>query len=466
MSSPPTVLSLTASMVNNIILDPAQYYFKSAIGYLISLSSTRRTIVIHEFRGRITRNELYEAAETYLGTKISPDTKRFAVHKTKREKKLNSSIENNQEIVDIYQNVQLKWRFAIAESQNPNKADKKFFELTFHKKFKEKVLDGYLPFVLEEYQKITNNDKVRKLYAMNLSDDYGEIGRNWGSINFEHPATFETLAIEEKTKKAIIKDLDKFVSREEFYKTVGKPWKRGYLLYGPPGTGKSSLVAAMANYLNYDIYDLELTSVKTNADLRRILATTTNRSILVIEDIDCSVELRNRQLGNGSYNKKLTLSGLLNFIDGLWSSCGDERIIIFTTNYKDRLDPALLRSGRMDMFIHMPYCTTQGFKVLASNYLGINGHHKLYGEIKGLIEDVQVTPAEIAGELMKSDNARIALGEVVNFLKRKKFKEHDIEEDKCSGSEKEAKRMKRKKIADRTTRNCRKITTGVRSRRC
>ncbi|KAJ0704928.1 putative P-loop containing nucleoside triphosphate hydrolase [Helianthus annuus] len=38
----------------------------------------------------------------------------------------------------------------------------------------------------------------------------------------------------------------------------------------------------------------------------------------------------------------VTLSGFLNFIDGLWSSCGDERIIIFTTNRKEKLDPALI----------------------------------------------------------------------------------------------------------------------------
>ena len=64
---------------------------------------------------------------------------------------------------------------------------------------------------------------------------------------------------------------------------------------------------------------------------------------------------------------QFTLSGLLNIIDGLWSSCGDERIIVFTTNHKDPLDPALLRPGRMDMHLHMSYCTMDGFKLLASN---------------------------------------------------------------------------------------------------
>lgn len=80
----------------------------------------------------------------------------------------------------------------------------------------------------------------------------------------------------------------------------------------------------------------------------------------------------------------MTLSGFLNFIDGLWSSIGDERIIIFTTNHKDKLDPALLRPGRMDVHIHMSYCTPCGFKLLASNYLGVEDH-ELFGKIEELV---------------------------------------------------------------------------------
>nr|KAJ0221000.1 hypothetical protein LSAT_V11C200078340 [Lactuca sativa] len=44
--------------------------------------------------------------------------------------------------------------------------------------------------------------------------------------------------------------------------------------------------------------------------------------------------------------------------------CGDERIMIFTTNHKDKLDAALIRPGRMDFHIHTSYCTPCGFPQL------------------------------------------------------------------------------------------------------
>ncbi|OWM78343.1 hypothetical protein CDL15_Pgr016067 [Punica granatum] len=86
-------------------------------------------------------------------------------------------------------------------------------------------------------------------------------------------------------------DLNTFAKGRDFYHKVGRAWKRGYLLCGPPGSGKSSLIAAMANFLCYNVYDLELTKVADNSELRALLIQTTSRSIIVIEDIDCSIDL-------------------------------------------------------------------------------------------------------------------------------------------------------------------------------
>jgi chaperone BCS1 len=148
----------------------------------------------------------------------------------------------------------------------------------------------------------------------------------------------------------------------------------------------------------------------------------------VIEDIDCSLDLTGQrkkrkekdddeadkekdpiskmkreaeeESGSGS---KVTLSGLLNVIDGIWSACGGERIIIFTTNYVDKLDPALIRRGRMDKHIVMSYCCFEAFKVLAKNYLDIESH-ELFGKIEELFVESKMSPADVADSLMpKSD---------------------------------------------------------------
>ncbi|XP_070682863.1 AAA-ATPase At2g18193-like [Malus domestica] len=151
--------------------------------------------------------------------------------------------------------------------------------------------------------------------------------------------------MEPEMNAALVEDLERFRKRNEYYMRVGKAWKRGYFLYGLPGMGKSSLVAAMANYLKFDIFDLDLREVQCNSDLRRLLIGTKSRSILVIEDIDCSVELQNRDSDNepkAAEDNKISISAILNFIDGLWSTCEEERIVVFMTNHKDRLDPALL----------------------------------------------------------------------------------------------------------------------------
>ncbi|XP_059072924.1 AAA-ATPase At4g30250 [Cryptomeria japonica] len=224
---------------------------------------------------------------------------------------------------------------------------------------------------------------------------------NWSSVAFRHPSTFKTLALDPSLKHKIKHDLDCFLQSREFYRKTGRAWKRGYLLYGPPGTGKSSLIAAIANYMNYDVYDLEITRVLDNPNLRQLLLATSSKSVIVIEDIDCSMSRcpseshKDESKGARQATSAITLSGLLNFADGLWSSCGEERIMIFTTNHKDRLDPALLRSGRMDMHIHLCYCEFEAFKQLVFNYLDL-GDHSLFPSVEEKMKSGgRLTPADI-----------------------------------------------------------------------
>ncbi|CAN6864408.1 unnamed protein product [Brassica oleracea var. botrytis] len=442
-------MMMIRSMAHELIPAPIQDFIYSSLRSLFHRSSsTTLTLTIDDDNMGMS-NEIYRAAQTYLSTKISPDAIRLRISKGHKDKHVNLYLSDGEIVNDVYQDVELKWIFVTdgggdkksgggggggrggrgggggRRSSVDDDGKSEYFELSFDKKHKDLILNSYIPYVETKAKEIRDERRILMLHSLN--------SLRWEPVILEHPSTFETMAMEDELKRDVITDLDRFIRRKDFYKRVGKAWKRGYLLYGPPGTGKSSLVAAMANYLKFDVYDLQLASVMRDSDLRRLLLATRNRSILVIEDIDCAVDLPNRveqqQPGEGKNRGEsqgpLTLSGLLNFIDGLWSSCGDERIIIFTTNHKDRLDPALLRPGRMDMHIYMGHCTFQGFKTLASNYLCLNDTtmpHRLYPEIERLMEGGVITPAQVAEELMKSEDADMALEGLVSVLERMRFK--------------------------------------------
>ncbi|XP_016495159.1 AAA-ATPase At5g17760 [Nicotiana tabacum] len=313
MSSPASLFSACISVSASIMLfqtmlnqvlpqEVKNYILKKINSYFRPFSSTI-TLIIEE-RDGVASNEVYNAAEIYLCNKIiDPDIQYFKISKCSNDPNIRVKFAKFGKIVDFFQGIELIWRFISEDGKNIPDVDsdnnnilvsheKRYFELSFNKKHKYEVLNFYVPFLLKEARIIRDEKKVVKLYTL-ASSSYSSIF-SWDFINLEHPSTFDTLAMDLELKKAIIEDLDRFFKRKDYYKKVGKAWKRGYLLYGPPGTGKSSLIAAMANYLKFDVYDLELSCVKRDSDLRSLLLRTTNRSILVVEDIDCSIELIER----------------------------------------------------------------------------------------------------------------------------------------------------------------------------
>lgn len=331
--------------------------------------------------------------------------------------------------MDSFMGNPIWWSRHVEYRGKEDQFESRWFTLKVAKPTKT-FLSQYFDHIASCAAELERVNSTRTLYTNNR-DKWGS-GLGWTGVPFKHPSSFDSLALDPTVKAKIIRDLDQFRQGKEFHSRVGRPWKRGYLLYGPPGTGKSSLVAAIANYMKYNVYDLELTKVTDNSELRTLLIQTTNKSLIVIEDIDCSLDLKNRlskppkveagatddEERNGS---RVTLSGILNFTDGLWSCCGGERIIIFTTNHKDRLDPALLRPGRMDMHIHLSFCTFPAFKCLAFNYLQIEDHPLFSAVEDRLSGSAEMTPADISEILIGSlDDPLKALNAVISALDEKK----------------------------------------------
>ncbi|CAN6322260.1 unnamed protein product [Urochloa humidicola] len=423
------------------------------------------SVTIAEYEGgRMRRSDAFEEVKAYLSAACSRGVRHLRAEGSKDVDKLVLSMVDGEEVADQFRGATVWW---WAYSKSPPRSDsaaaawfgggggaqeeRRFYRLFFLERHRELVLDTYLPRVRREGRAVMVRNRQRKLFT-NISthqwSDGGYMRSAWSHVVFEHPKTFATLAMDPAKKKEITDDLDMFKGGKDYYARVGKAWKRGYLLYGPPGTGKSAMIAAMANYLDYDIYDIELTSVHSNTDLRKLFIETTSKSIIVIEDIDCSLDLTGARkkkkkkadaaeddkkdaakaaAGGGDKkdtSSKVTLSGLLNFIDGLWSACGGERIIVFTTNHVDKLDPALIRRGRMDKHIEMSYCGYEAFKFLAKTYLDVDDHD-LFGAVGELLREVEMTPADVAENLTPKcleDNPDSCLAALVKALEEAKEK--------------------------------------------
>ncbi|HKV81881.1 MAG TPA: AAA family ATPase [Candidatus Sulfotelmatobacter sp.] len=157
-------------------------------------------------------------------------------------------------------------------------------------------------------------------------------------------------------KERLIEDIGRFRSSKQRYSRLGVPYHRGYLLYGPPGTGKTSLVSAVAAHFALSVYCVNLTEFN-DRNLMVAVSQVPRDSVLLFEDIDCMKGGQKREPANGadksvdktekqSSNNGVTLSGLLNVLDGFFAPTGV--LFMMTTNHLEALDPALLRPGRID----------------------------------------------------------------------------------------------------------------------
>lgn len=296
-------------------------------------------------------------------------------------------LDDNQTIHDEFFGARVTWKNQVDHHHDRNQ---RTFVLRINKKDMRRILKPYIQHIHTVSDEIeqTTRRRERKLF-MNVTPglDQGN-GRWWRSVPLTHPSTMDTITIDSDLKNKIKSDLESFLKSKHYYHRLGRVWKRSYLLYGPSGTGKSSFISAIANFLSYDVYDLDLYRVADDSDLKMLLLQTTNKSVIVVEDFD-------RYMTN-----KLTavsLSGIMNFMDGLVSSCcGDERVFVFTANNKDMIDPGLLRPGRIDVHIHFPLCDFDSFKSLASNYLGLKDH-KLFPQVEGVFSTgAKLSTAEIS----------------------------------------------------------------------
>ena len=173
-----------------------------------------------------------------------------------------------------------------------------------------------------------------------------------------------TIPLDESVKHKIIADINHFWSHValERYSNCGIPYHRGYLLYGLSGTEKSSFSFTIAGMFKVDVYCISLNdSGLTDGELLHLFFSLPRHCVLLLEDIN-SANIHQRNVnGNDSHEKKnnqgISLSGLLNAIDGVASLEG--RILIIIINFPENLDSALVRPDRIDHKVEFKLASKQ-----------------------------------------------------------------------------------------------------------
>jgi len=160
----------------------------------------------------------------------------------------------------------------------------------------------------------------------------------------------ESVILDDGIADNMIADLKQYMASAQWYADKGVPYRRGYLLYGPPGTGKSSFIQALAGEMKMNLCHISLSGKGIHDDdhLNYVLNSAPDNSMLLIEDID-AIFVGRESVQKGGGGSRLSFSGLLNALDGVKSQEG--KIVVMTTNHREKLDPAILRPGRADYHV-------------------------------------------------------------------------------------------------------------------
>lgn len=261
---------------------------------------------------------------------------------------------------------------------------------------------------------ISNRYRAKKNNALNGKQHYFDsIEENDHDIVFTHTPFSTTKTLDNlygEQVQQIRARVRKFLYQRDWYETRGIPYTLGFLFSGDPGTGKTSSIKAIARESHRHVFNVHLSKETTTNAFRKLFLTPSvcvksnngqfqhieipiDERIYVFEDVDCLTDVfldraqvemkeeresrfltpeerRNKQIYDDRVKKRmLNLSTVLNILDGILETPG--RIIIFTSNYPEKIDRAVLRPGRVDSCVSFTKCTLDTLTEMCSAYFDV-----------------------------------------------------------------------------------------------
>ena len=240
---------------------------------------------------------------------------------------------------------------------------------------------------------------------------------------------FSAIAGMQELKNTIQLDVIDALNQKERYAEYGLTIPNGMLLYGPPGCGKTFFAEKMAEEIGFNFYQIKPSDIQSkfvNASQENIKnlfdeAKQNAPSIIFIDELDALVP--NRDTSNISH---MNTSAVNEFLAQM-NNCGDDGIfIVGATNRPNAIDPAILRSGRLDKHIYLPPPDFEARKLMFELYLkkrpteiGLNYEELAKATENYVSSDIKFLCDEASRKALK-DNLRITKSIVLETVKNNK----------------------------------------------